>query len=187
MTASVFPVRPTRGEATYVDTWGAPRSGGRKHQGTDIYAERGSDVLAVDEGWAQAISGALTGHGVALTSPDGVRYVYAHLDDYVGPLPRRVGPGDVIGRLGSTGNAAGGRPHLHFEVLPTPGVQERVNPAPILARLLTPMRSSPLAVTPKQPIEKPKSKKTSTNRGSMGLMVPLLLLAIASRKRRSGQ
>lgn len=184
MNPTVFPVRPKKGEATYVDTYGAPRSGGRSHKGTDIYAERGSDILAVEDGYAQAITGQLTGIGVALSTRDGARYVYAHLDDYVGPLPRTVKAGDVIGRLGDSGNAKGGRPHLHFEILPSEGT-ERINPAPVLARLRLPVASRPLVKTsaPIEKVAKKVARAASSGNGS-ALAVPLLLLALASANKR---
>lgn len=181
MNPAVFPVRPREGKSvTFGDTFGAPRSGGRTHKGTDIYAEAGSDVLAVEDGYAQPITGALTGLGIALTSRDGSRYVYAHLDDYVGRFPRQVRAGEKIGTVGTTGNAKGGRAHLHFEAIP-PRTETRVNPFPLL-RSLQVANSLPMVHVPKsvpsQAPKKPNAPKPKQRSG--GLAVPLVLLAIAS-------
>lgn len=123
-------VFPVDGDVHWRDTWGAPRSGGRSHAGTDIYAQKGTPVVAVEPGWATASDGNLGGLQVALTARDGTIYLYAHLDERTGPYPRAVTTREQLGTVGSSGNAAGGPPHLHFEVRPQGG--ERVNPAPLL-------------------------------------------------------
>jgi len=105
------------------DTWGAPRSGGRSHQGTDMIGALGTPLLAVVDGRAQARSNTLGGLVVFFYGDDGVFYYYAHLDSY-GQLGQ-VAKGTVIGYMGTTGNA--GTPHLHFEIHPN-GVGSPVNP-----------------------------------------------------------
>ncbi|MFN0029444.1 MAG: M23 family metallopeptidase [Acidimicrobiales bacterium] len=107
---------PITGGYSFSDTWGAARSGGRSHRGTDIWADYGTPVVAtvdgeaVDYGWDWA-----GGNGVFLLGDDGNRYYYAHLDSF-GTLGR-VSQGDVVGYVGDTGNASG-TPHLHFEIHP---------------------------------------------------------------------
>lgn len=107
---------PITGGYSFSDTWGAARSGGRSHRGTDIWADYGTPVVAtvdgeaVNYGWDWA-----GGNGVFLLGDDGNRYFYAHLDDF-GTLGR-VNQGDVVGYVGDTGNASG-TPHLHFEIHP---------------------------------------------------------------------
>lgn len=123
----VFPVDDA-GRPSYVDSWGAPRSGGRHHEGTDILAAKGTRVLAVDGGVARPGTDPLGGNIVQLTADDGTRYYYAHLDAY--GSSGRVGPGDVLGYVGTTGNAQGTTPHLHFEVHPGGGAP--VDPYPLL-------------------------------------------------------
>jgi murein DD-endopeptidase MepM/ murein hydrolase activator NlpD len=101
---------PVRGIHAYSDTWGAPRSGGRHHMGTDIMSPRGTPVVAVANGVARP-------HWITLTADNGWDYYYAHLTSYaVGHV--RVKAGQVIGYVGNTGDAAGGPTHLHFQMGP---------------------------------------------------------------------
>jgi murein DD-endopeptidase MepM/ murein hydrolase activator NlpD len=116
---------PTGAEsAPFADTWGAPRSGGRRHQGVDMIGTRGIPVLAVVDGVAEPHTNVLGGTTVWLTGADGNGYYYAHLDKY-GQLGQ-VKAGTVIGFLGQTGNAQFSIPHLHFEIHPAEG--PAVNP-----------------------------------------------------------
>ncbi len=180
MSPTVFPVQSQR--ASYVSTWGAPRSGGRSHKGTDIYAERGAPLLAVAEGWASIAESPLGGAGVAVTESDGTIYYYAHLDGYVGTFPRHVKPGEVIGTLGDSGNAKG-TPHLHFEVRPKGG--DKVDPAPYLARMQLARPGGELTPPPKATPAAPSSSSSSGARWKGGaLLVPLVLLAIAASSKR---
>ena len=115
---------PIGGSSTFEDSWGWARSGGRRHEGVDIIAERGTPVIAVRDGWAQFKNSNLGGRSIWLTTPDGDRFFYAHLDAWEGDS-RDVRAGDVIGYVGSSGNAGG--PHLHFETQPDGHVE---NPFP---------------------------------------------------------
>ncbi len=119
---------PITGGYSFSDTWGAARSNGRSHKGTDMFANYGTPLVAVvsgkavDYGWEDA-----GGNGVFLLGDDGNRYFYAHLQDF-GQLGR-VQQGDVVGYVGDTGNATG-TPHLHFEI--HPGGSGWTNPYPTL-------------------------------------------------------
>ncbi len=106
---------PVDGAATFEDSWGWARSGGRSHKGVDLIADRGAPVVAVTDGDALFKRNGLGGNVVWLTSTVGDRFYYAHLDAFAGES-RSVQAGDVIGFVGSTGNAGG--PHLHFETHP---------------------------------------------------------------------
>lgn len=117
---------PMPGSA-YGDTWGAPRSGGRKHEGVDMIAPRGVPIYAVASGFATFKYNTLGGNAVSLVGDNGTRYYYGHLDSYVG-LSRPVLQGEVIGYNGDTGNARFSTPHLHFEIHPGGGLA--VNPYP---------------------------------------------------------
>ena len=119
------------------DSFTAPRSGGRVHNAIDIAAPTGTPVVAVVDGtitrkhWNR-----LGGRTLYLRSADGRHdFYYAHLDAYesgveIGTEVRR---GDVLGTVGSTGNARG--PHLHFQVLRKDGGRGTpVNPYDVLTQ-----------------------------------------------------
>lgn len=118
-------VCPVAGSHSFADTWGAPRSGGRRHQGVDMIAPSGVALVAVESGSVQFKTNRLGGNAVWLAGSSGTRYYYAHLSSWEGSS-RSVSRGEVIGYVGSTGNA--GVSHLHFEVHPGGGAA--VNPYP---------------------------------------------------------
>jgi len=97
------------------------KRGMRKHEALDIMAPRGTPVRAVDNGRiAKLYRGPMAGISIYQFDPATTRvYFYAHLDRYApgleegGPVAR----GDVIGYVGSTGNAPERAPHLHFAIL----------------------------------------------------------------------
>lgn len=122
------PVGPVR---SFVDTWHAPRSGGRLHQGTDVFAPHGSPAYAVVDGvidkWG---NGGLGGITLWLRADNGDRFYYAHNSVNIATVGTRVKAGDVIARVGTTGNAATTPPHIHFEAHPGGGAA--MNPYPFL-------------------------------------------------------
>ena len=118
-------VCPMNGSA-YGDSWGAPRSGGRSHEGVDMLAPMGTPIYAVVSGAVNFKQNRLGGNAASLVGDNGNRYYYAHFASYEG-ASRRVEQGEVIGYNGDTGNATG-TPHLHFEVHPGGGLA--VNPTP---------------------------------------------------------
>ncbi|MDH3306628.1 MAG: LysM peptidoglycan-binding domain-containing M23 family metallopeptidase, partial [Acidimicrobiia bacterium] len=99
----------------FFNDWGFPRSGGRYHEGTDIFATRGSSVLAPVDGFVHQIVGTVGGIQFRLDGDDGHRYIGTHMDGF--GAAGKVRAGEVIGYVGDSGNAIGSRPHLHFEIL----------------------------------------------------------------------
>jgi LysM repeat protein len=122
-------VCPVSGTVSFMNDWGFPRSGGRFHEGNDLFAPRGRPVVATVSGKALHSTGKLGGNQIKLLGDDGVSYSYTHLGSF-GP-GGRVQRGQVLGYVGNTGNAAGGPTHVHFEIHPGSGAA--VNPYPSLA------------------------------------------------------
>jgi murein DD-endopeptidase MepM/ murein hydrolase activator NlpD len=103
-----------------VDTFKQSRNGGRSHEATDIVAPRGTPVLAVDDGTVVKLFMSVAG-GRTIYEFDPSEhfcYYYAHLDGYETHLAEgaHVRRGQVIGYVGTTGNAPPNSPHLHFGI-----------------------------------------------------------------------
>lgn len=124
-------VEPTHLE----DNFGYPRDGGkRSHRGIDIFARKGTQVLASASGIITYIGEQrLGGRCLWVTSPDGTSFYYAHLDRWAPGLKQgmRVRKGDLLGYVGNTGNAISTPPHLHFQIVSN---DEALNPYPHLLR-----------------------------------------------------
>ncbi|HUO85243.1 MAG TPA: M23 family metallopeptidase [Thermoanaerobaculia bacterium] len=123
----VIPVAGVRREDLRGD-FGAPRGGNRTHQAIDILAPRGTEVLAAVDGTIEKLYTSDAG-GLTLYLFDQKRernYYYAHLDAYAEGLreDQRVTRGEVIGYVGTTGNAPTGAPHLHFAIETVPPTGE---------------------------------------------------------------
>ncbi len=117
------------------DSWGAPRDGGRRpHRGIDIFAPRGTSVVACADGIISYIGEQPKGgYSVWLTTESGTSFFYAHLDRWAPGIYEgmEVASGDLLGFVGNTGNALTTPPHLHFGINSN---DEMVNPYPVLAR-----------------------------------------------------
>jgi murein DD-endopeptidase MepM/ murein hydrolase activator NlpD len=114
---------PVAGAYSYTNTFGAPRMVGteysHKHEGTDIFALKGTRLVAVVDGVLERVGTSLLGGlGLWVRSPgDGWSYYYAHLSAFAPGVHNgmQVRKGQVVGYVGNTGNAQGGPAHLHFE------------------------------------------------------------------------
>jgi len=117
------------------DSWHAPRDGGaRLHTGIDIFASRGTEVVAVTDGIISYIGDQPKGgHCLWLTTENGSSFYYAHLDRWAPGIYEgmEVQSGDLLGYVGNTGNAIHTPSHLHFAVNQN---DEMVNPYPILTK-----------------------------------------------------
>jgi murein DD-endopeptidase MepM/ murein hydrolase activator NlpD len=103
------------------DTFADARGSGRAHEALDIMAPRHTRVLAADDGVIAKLFNSHGGGGITIYQFDPTEtysYYYAHLDRYAPGLRegQRVRRGDVIGYVGSTGNASPDAPHLHFAI-----------------------------------------------------------------------
>ena len=99
--------------------FGADRDGGiRRHHGIDIFAPRGTPVVAATRGVVRSITpNTLGGNVVWLSDYErGQSLYYAHLDRHAVAAGQAVEVGDTLGFVGNTGNAATTAPHLHFGV-----------------------------------------------------------------------
>ncbi len=92
--------------------------GNRNHEGVDIFAAKGTPVVAVANGFVTRTGNqGLGGKQVWLRdSSSGNAYYYAHLDSILTESGKQVRINDTLGFVGNTGNAAGGSPHLHFGI-----------------------------------------------------------------------
>lgn len=127
--APLCPVRGA-GKFDFSNSFGSPREGLRSHAGNDIFAKRGTPVLASVSGSIRTVRGGRAGIGYYLDGDDGVTYYGAHMHDIRVRDGQRVARGDVLGSVGTTGNARGTPAHLHFEVKPGGGAS--INPYALL-------------------------------------------------------
>lgn len=125
-------VCPAGGDLNLTNDWGFPRSGGRYHQGTDVFADRNTPLVAVVDGLVKFSTNSLGGVVAYLEAPNGTRYYYAHLEAYAPGVDSGsfVAGGTTIGFVGDSGNAKGTPPHVHFQIHPYGG--DPVNPYPVL-------------------------------------------------------
>ena len=114
---------PVAGSASYRDDWGEPRSTPcpHLHQGNDIFANFGTAFVAPEAGVVERYGfESVGGNSVYFMGDDGYGMYGAHLQTF-GPALRvgdHVAAGTVLGYVGNTGDAAGGSPHLHFQLYP---------------------------------------------------------------------
>lgn len=113
-----FPVSSTV-KSNIGSLWGDPRDAGvRKHEGVDIFAKKGSPVVAVTDGTVSRVNEGGIGGKVIWFNPDDESFsvYYAHLDTQYVQGGQRVAKGQVLGTVGNTGNARFTPAHLHFGI-----------------------------------------------------------------------
>lgn len=141
-----FPHQDTN--SRFSNDWGNARSGGRSHQGTDIFGEKHSEVVAVADGFVTSMNNSpRSGFYVRIEHQDGWESWYMHLNnDSVGSDDGAGGPGGaypegievgvfvaagtVVGYVGDSGNAEASSSHTHFELHHG---SRTVNPYPLVA------------------------------------------------------
>ena len=112
----------------FTNDWGQPRSGGRRHEGTDMLAPKGTPVVAPVSGVVKRLASGNGGLTFILRANDGFTYVGMHLSAH--GAEGAVLAGDIIGYVGDTGNARG-TDHLHFEIQQG---RSKINPFATLKR-----------------------------------------------------
>ncbi len=124
-----FPVKGG-GNRNIQSFWGSSRDGGvRKHEGVDIFYERGTPILAVGDGVISRVQttklgGKVVWERLGLMGPS---IYYAHLDSQLVSPGKAVKKGEVLGLMGNTGNALSTSPHLHFGIYTAGGAIDPLN------------------------------------------------------------
>jgi murein DD-endopeptidase MepM/ murein hydrolase activator NlpD len=124
---------PVYGKHRFSDDWGAPRQHTGSHEGNDIFAKAGTPVVAVRDGTLRNVgTAAVPGNRLWLDTKKGDQFFYGHLSAFSREARSgaRVKAGQVLGFVGSTGDAEQTPPHVHFEV--HPGGGKAVDPYPFL-------------------------------------------------------
>ena len=128
-------VFPVLGPAAFVDSFGAPRATVSWHHGDDIFAPAGAPILAVAAGTLFSVGwNDIGGKRLWLRDRQGNEFYYAHLSAFspIAVEGGRVAAGEVLGYVGTTGDAEGTPAHLHFEIHPVSmlglGYDGAVNP-----------------------------------------------------------
>ncbi len=119
---------PVAGSLAFSNDFGVAKRDGRFHEGIDLFADRGTPVVAPVSGRADQVEGTRGGRQVWLHGDDGDLYISTHLDAF--GASGRVAAGTQIGTVGTSGNAVGTSPHVHFEH--HPGGGPVANPFPLL-------------------------------------------------------
>ena len=122
------------GYASYSHDWWFPRfgPGWRLHKGTDVFAEYGTGVRAPVDGRVRITNGGLGGISVYVVEPSGTYWYLTHLSGIAPGLVEgaSVTTGQIVGFIGTSGNARGTPPHVHVEI--HPGGGEAVDPKLVL-------------------------------------------------------
>ena len=129
-------VCPVGAAVRHSNDWHAPRSGGRQHQGNDLFAPAGTVLVAIEDGTVDKVTNTDTGLGgitLWIKGRSGTRWYYAHNARNLTQVGAQVTAGQPVAVLGNTGNARTTPAHVHFEIHPGGGAA--ANPYPFLARL----------------------------------------------------
>lgn len=155
-----FPVAGNKSNVGSV--WGQERDGGRRrHEGIDIFANKGTPLVAISDGVIEFVGNDELGGKTITLQPDDYEWeaYYAHLDKQYVSNGERVKKGQLIGTVGNTGNAKTTPPHLHFGIYTENGA---IDPLPYVKT--SPKISAPVAVdkSDRQTSSTKRSSKNST-------------------------
>ena len=131
------------------NTWHAPRGIDRLHEGQDIFAPKGTPIYSATTGYVYKVGeNPLGGQTVSVIGAAGRIYYYAHLDSYAPGIEvgEPVNTKTLLGYVGTTGNAQGTPPHLHFGVYTSSGA---INPLPLIVDRQTQPPAPTLTTTTK--------------------------------------
>jgi murein DD-endopeptidase MepM/ murein hydrolase activator NlpD len=174
----VFPVTGKR--SVIGSFWGAVRDGGRrKHEGIDIFARKGTPVVAICDGFIVSKGSTPRGGKILWLQSTGhpISVYYAHLDQHKVRNGQFVRKGQVIGTVGNTGNARYTPPHLHFGIYKFTGP---VNPLPYVKN--SQKIVLPRVVTPKSTIAKNSNRKIQPSRTSQAKTSELAARNMGTRR-----
>lgn len=147
-TEPLYPFPVSAGENKNVKSfWADPRdSGSRSHEGVDIFAERGTPIVAVADGQISEVGDkGLGGKQIWLRDKSfGNTIYYAHLDSIAVKKGKQVKVGDTLGFVGNTGNAETLPPHLHFGIYKSKGA---INPLPYIKKTEIQTVDNPSTIT----------------------------------------
>lgn len=166
---------PVAGQAYYSDDFGADRHVpyDHSHEGTDVFSTAGTPVIASADGTVgrMTVSNPISGTALRVTTKGGTYFFYAHLDHFAPGLSDgdTVEKGDVLGFVGTTGNAEGTAPHLHYEIHPLGGAA--VDPVPYLDQWLA---------------DAERSIESVRSQGDLALHLPTSATSSGTRHARSG-
>jgi len=156
-----FPVAGSKSNIGSV--WGQERDGGRRrHEGIDIFADKGTPLVAISDGVIEFVGNDELGGKTITFQPDDYEWeaYYAHLDKQYVRNGQRVKKGQLIGTVGNTGNAKTTPPHLHFGIYTESGA---IDPLPYVKT--SPKISAPVAVANDE--AQTKSTKRSTKNSTV--------------------
>ncbi|MEO6537227.1 MAG: M23 family metallopeptidase [Ferruginibacter sp.] len=142
----IYPVTGTKSNVGSV--WGDERDGGkRKHEGIDIFAAKGTAVVAISDGVIDLVGNDDIGGNNITLQPHDYEWnaYYAHLDKVYVTAGQQVKKGQLIGTVGNTGNAKTTPPHLHFGIYTTNGA---IDPLPYVKT--APRLTGPVTVSPEE-------------------------------------
>ena len=160
-------VFPISGKSNIGSYWGDTRDGGaRKHEGIDIFAAKGTAVVAVADGYVLEITeDGIGGKSVTIQSDHYTwRSYYAHLDEQKVTTGQLVKKGQLIGTVGNTGNAKTTSPHLHFGIYDGNAAMDPLPYVKTSPKIAAPVNTGPVVYKKRSSSEPTVAKSIPKNR-----------------------